>query len=84
MVNFRREDIIDVLNVSVVEVAFTKKDGTERVMICTLIPTMIPEQSVIPSADIITVFDLDLRAWRSFYVDSVSSVKESFAHKIIS
>lgn len=66
-----------------VRVLFTKKDGTEREMLCTLVHTNIPTESqpkdtttysssVVKSA--VRVFDLDKLEWRSFRWDSVKSI----------
>lgn len=63
------------------EVTFTKTDGTERVMICTLDDTMIPEihrpvgdKTRQESVDVTKVFDLEKNAWRSFRNDSVTNI----------
>lgn len=66
-------------------VEFTKKDGTQRVMECTLHQTFIPEDKKPKSANIsdeipvspstldaIRVFDLEKLEWRSFRWDSVT------------
>ena len=65
-------------------VKFTKADGTERVMNCTL------EEDVLPKVEIkegakprkestasMRVFDLDKKEWRSFTIKSVKSVEIS-------
>jgi hypothetical protein len=69
-------------NLEGVRVLFTKKDGTEREMLCTLVSANIPTESqpkestqsssVVGSA--VRVFDLDKKEWRSFRWDSVKSV----------
>ena len=62
----------------VVEVTFTKKDGTERVMNCTLIEDYLPETTGsgrAANSDALAVFDTDVEDWRSFRWDSVKSVK---------
>ena len=63
-----------------IRVLFTKKDGTEREMLCTLAESAIPMDkqpkgegsSTVGSA--VRVFDLDKSEWRSFRWDSVKSV----------
>jgi hypothetical protein len=62
-------------------VTFTKKDGTERVMNCTLDPKQLPPQVVVEdkkerkkSDTTIAVFDLEAKAWRSFTIKSVKRV----------
>lgn len=74
-----REDLVDRLKQSVVNVVFTKADGSERTMNCTLKLDNIPEdqhpKGVIKSeSDQIRVFDTDIREWRSFNFSSVKTV----------
>ena len=77
-----RADIKELLRDSVAEIMFTKKDGTERIMKCTLQSNLIPEEhtpkgtgTAKENLDIINVFDLDKIGWRSFLVDNVQYVK---------
>jgi hypothetical protein len=77
-----RQDIKELLRDSVAEISFTKKDGTERIMKCTLQSNLIPEEhtpkgtsTAKENLDIINVFDLDKIGWRSFLVDNVQYVK---------
>lgn len=65
-------------------ITFTKKDGTERVMRCTLredvLPPAVQTESVKPvnrSATSISVYDIDANAWRSFITTSVKRVQFS-------
>ncbi len=68
------------LNEGVVGVAFTKKDGTEREMKCTLNFDMIPQDAAPKNSgraqptDSLAVFDVDKGEWRSFRFDSVKSI----------
>jgi len=61
-------------------VVFTKKDGTERQMVCTLNSEMIPQDAAPKNSgrtqptDAIAVFDLEKGEWRSFRFDSIKSV----------
>jgi hypothetical protein len=67
------------LREKILEVTFTKKDGTERVMKCTLRPDLLPAQTDLeeqvekrkPNPDVINVWDLDANGWRSFRHDSI-------------
>ena len=62
-----------------VVVTFTKKDGSERIMPCTINEQIIaaksPGSSVDyqHSGDTLTVFDLEKNEWRSFRMSSVKS-----------
>ena len=65
---------------SIVEVTFTKKDGTERVMNCTLLEDYLPETTGAgrsAGSDALAVFDVDADGWRSFRWDSIKAVKLS-------
>ena len=74
-------------NVKHLCVTFTKKDGTERDMQCTLVSTKIPTDKQ-PSSSVgleeeanrqidgsaVRVFDTEKQEWRSFRWDSVTKV----------
>jgi len=72
------------LNYGPVTITFTKKDGTERVMECTtnseLVPPVEVKESVEPkkerkvNEDIMPVYDLESKAWKSFRWDSIKEV----------
>ena len=75
-----RKWLAGILEQSIVEVTFTKKDGTERVMNCTLCDNFLPETGLVghgASKDAVKVFDTDKQAWRSFRWESVKAVKIS-------
>jgi len=74
----------------ILEVTFTKKDGTERVMKCTLRPDLLPAQTDLEeqvqsrksNSDVLAVWDLEAKGWRSFRHDSImmfTYVEEAFA-----
>jgi hypothetical protein len=73
------------LKVTDMTVTFTKKDGTERVMKCTLKPDALPVVEAKPLAEgkqprkestsSIRVFDLEKQEWRSFNTQSVTRVE---------
>jgi hypothetical protein len=80
-----RDELMTTLKENVAVVSFTKKDGTEREMRCTLQESMLPpvflngteqmEQKVRKqNPDVVSVWDLDKNAWRSFRLDSVKAV----------
>jgi len=77
---FTREKIEESLRANVAEVRFTKSDGTERIMKCTLREDLvIPYQKKTDrvkdkNLDVVPVFDVEKNEWRSFRVDSVKSV----------
>jgi hypothetical protein len=75
-----RKWLAGILEQSIVEVTFTKKDGTERVMNCTLLEDYLPETTGAgrsAGSDALAVFDVDTDGWRSFRWDSIKAVKLS-------
>jgi len=76
-----RKWIIGHMKMGPVSVTFTKKDGTERVMSCTLQPKLLPPQELKETTvkkentDTVRVFDLEKQEWRSFTVKSVKKVQ---------
>jgi hypothetical protein len=66
-------------------VIFTKKDGTERVMNCTTNPELVPAVEIVESAEpkkerksneeVMPVYDLEAKAWKSFRWDSIKQVR---------
>ena len=75
-----RKWLAGMLEQSIVEVTFMKKDGTERVMNCTLLEDYLPETTGAgrsAGSDALAVFDVDADGWRSFRWDSVKAVKLS-------
>ena len=78
----------EMLHSGVVTVIFTKKDGTERTMKCTLNSELLPpsnkpfvevnestETKTVRATpiDSLAVFDVEAKSWRSFRYDSVKS-----------
>lgn len=81
---FTKENIAAMLRDSVVTVTFTKVDGSERVMKCTLMSEYVPNTVNSASNQVllqesgndanISVWDVEANGWRSFRVNSVKSV----------
>ena len=80
-----RDTILKDLREYVIEVTFTKVNGENRVMRCTLRPDLLPENYINEAAeekafhqvnpDVIAAWDVVKGGWRSFRVDSVSYVQ---------
>ena len=76
-----KEEILEDLHKGICKVTFTKKDGTERVMKCTLVEDYLPKieaEKVEKNAtsnkrndEVCAVWDVEKDAWRSFRWDSV-------------
>ena len=70
-----------VLTVQPATITFTKKDGTERVMNCTLRGDLLPvveiKEDKAPrkqNDSVLSVYDLDAQGWRSFTINTVKRV----------
>lgn len=75
-----RQEIQTALSENVCKVVFTKSDGTERIMTCTLNPKYAVSYSKKTervrklNEEVVPVFDLDKNEWRSFRADSMKSL----------
>jgi hypothetical protein len=77
-----REGIRRILRTSVIDIHFTKKDGSNRVMKCTLNEDFIPKRDTEESEntrksnpDVCPVWDMENQAWRSFRWDSITKIE---------
>ena len=81
-----RDELTSILTKNVVRITFTKKDGTSRDMICTLrediLSAFTPQETEQTekktrkmNPDVLAVWDVEKKAWRSFRVDSVEFIK---------
>lgn len=81
LAKYNREWLVETLRNKAVTVTFTKVDGSERRMQCTLMPKFLPEEYrdrgevLTEASNTISVWDLQADGWRSFRVDSVTSVE---------
>ena len=79
---FTKENLIDMLRNNVVTVTFTKVNGEERTMKCTLMAEYVPNaptnngQVLLQesAAKTVSVWDTEANGWRSFRVDSVKNI----------
>lgn len=77
-----KSKILEILYSEVVDIEFTKKDGTKRLMTCTLKADSLPAQIDVEehvqkktaNPDTLAVFDTVNQGWRSFRWDSLISV----------
>lgn len=80
-----KEEYIDILNKCVMNISFIKKDGSERMMKCTLNKHYLPslpltEEDTKPikkirkeNSAILSVFDLEKQDWRSIILENIIS-----------
>lgn len=71
-----RDFLIEALRNFTLKITFTKTDGSVREMTCTRNPKLVVDQqgsgvTVGMNLDVIPVWDLEKRGWRSFRVDSL-------------
>jgi len=79
------ENIKEFLHTEIIEVCFTKKNGDERKMLCTLMDHKIPGEMAPKveeltetndvNKDYMNVFDIEAQGWRSFIVANVKYIK---------
>ena len=64
----------------IVGITFIKKDGSERLMKCTLLESKIPSEFApkgsekSKSDEVLPVFDVENEGWRSFRWDSIKKI----------
>ena len=82
--NISRDDLKEELKKHQLAVTFTKKDGTARTILCTLRDSVLQSLPVQEkktdrvkqdNPDVLAVYDLENQAWRSFRMDSITSVE---------
>lgn len=74
----KRETLIKNLKKNVMKIKFTKKNGDERTMRCTLHDSVLPETNINNrknNDEVLPVWDLDNSGWRSFRLDSIKETK---------
>jgi len=86
MMNIDKEQAIKDLKNGVCKVVFTKANGDNRVMHCTLNESILPAQKDIeeeiqkkkPNPNALAVWDTDKGGWRSFRWDSIKEFSTEF------
>ena len=76
----KREVLVEGLKRNLMKVVFTKVNGEERTMLCTLHESVLPEPTITESTkkvnpDTISVWDTENDDWRSFRLDSIKEMK---------
>ena len=72
--------LLGLLRSEVVEITFTKKDGSERIMKCTLLESKIPSEKMpkgtekAKNDEVVPVGDIENDGWRSFRWDSLRAI----------
>jgi hypothetical protein len=83
---FERDVILKDLREYVMEIYFTKVNGEDRAMRCTLRPDLLPpgytnditeeKNFHTQNPNVIAAWDVQKRGWRSFRIDSVTFVQD--------
>ena len=79
---FVRSELQSQLQTEILEVTFTKVNGDKRVMNCTLMEGVLPSSTAEKKADkkinedILSVWDVDSKGWRSFRMNTVTRVRQ--------
>jgi hypothetical protein len=74
---YTKDAIREAARAGVIDVQFTKKDGSLREMRCSLQEQYLPslmgdtETTTKDNPDVLAVWDLEAKGWRSFRIDSV-------------
>jgi len=82
MQTISKSNLVNMLHGGIVQVKFTKKDGTERTMKCTLAEGIIvphekkTDREKIVNEDTLSVWDVENNGWRSFRLDSVIEINK--------
>ena len=81
---YTKDELKETLKKAVCFIKFEKVDGTERDMICTLMPKYLPEAKTTDllvetvnrkeNEKVIAVWDLAKKGWRSFRIDSIMEI----------
>jgi hypothetical protein len=85
---YQRDALLNDLRKNVIEVTFTKTNGEQRIMRCTLMENMLPatyktnpDEKASESdfhqknKDVIAAWDVQAGGWRSFRIDSATYVQ---------
>ena len=87
MAEMNRDEYMTLLRDNICVVTFTKQDGTERVMRCTLKSEHLPKTPVVETStqpkpvrkinlQTVSVWDMDKSAWRGFNINTVKQIKQ--------
>ena len=78
------EELLQNLKRGITVVKFLKKDDSERIMVATLDPKLLPERDAtitqeyaVKNTNQIRVYDVEAEDWRSFLFDRIISVTKA-------
>ena len=74
----KRDTLIKNLQKKAMRITFTKVNGEERVMDCTLQENLVPETNPDnrkENEEVLPVFDINKGEWRSFRIESITNIE---------
>jgi len=80
-----KQEITEALSERVVTVKFKKVNGEERIMLCTLLSSIVPKIHSEPdriekerkeNPDVVAAWDVEKKGWRSFRIDSILEINK--------
>jgi hypothetical protein len=84
---YTKEQICEAAREDFIKVEFIKKDGSLRVMKCTLQaeylpPSLMTDTEVVTkdNPDVLAVWDIDFHGWRSFRLESVIAMEKLYGN----
>lgn len=88
MTKIDKDNVVSSLKNGVCKIVFTKANGEDRLMHATLNELMLPEQIDLeeaiqkktkkPNPNVLAVFDVEAKGWRSFRWDSLKEFNTEF------
>jgi len=75
---FTYDELFEMLRANILAVTFTKRDGSERIMICTLMDEHLPQSANLSKGrdpQEMNVWDVECQGWRGFKMFSIISVE---------
>lgn len=80
--NVKKDELVDILKNDAMEIVFTKKDGSERTMTCSLQKEFLPAinsdaKIKKENFDVLNVFDLDINEWRAITLKNILSIEKA-------
>jgi len=76
---WNKSELAEMLRSNKLVVSFIKKDGSGRIMTCTLqesyLPVLQNAEAREENPEVLAVWDIDNNGWRSFRLESINSVR---------
>ena len=85
-IKWDQQQILQNLHSGVCKVVFTKVNGDNRIMHCTLAESFLPAQKDVeeviqkkkPNPEVLAVYDIEAKGWRSFRWDALKEFTTEF------